>query len=94
MSGAAAAGAAAAAAMMNAVRAMGVVVKVEPETFLQVLERGTQGLVVYTPRTFLGTRHHYLVSYKGFAFYTKSPQELRLPPSVEIVKAKSIYIPG
>jgi hypothetical protein len=51
-------------------------------------------LVVYSRQAFLGTRHHYLVSYKGFAFYTKSREELRLPASVEIVNAKSIYIPG
>ncbi len=35
----------------------------------------------------------YLTSYKGLAFFTKSPDELVLPRRVEIVQAQSIAIP-
>jgi hypothetical protein len=88
-----AAGAAAAAAAINALKAMGVVVRVEPQDFLRIVQRVPDALVVHSPQKFFGTRHYYLVSYKGLAFCTKSPEELRLPGSVEIVRARSIYLP-
>jgi len=34
------------------------------------------------------------MSYKGFAFFTKSPQPLQLGVEVEIVRARKIWIPG
>ncbi len=88
----AAAGAAAAAAAITALRAMGVVVKVEPQDFFRIVQKVPDALVVHSPPSFFGS-NQYLVSYKGFAFYTKSSEELRLPGSVEIVRARSIYVP-
>ena len=37
---------------------------------------------------------NYIVSYKGFAFFTVSKDELRLPPSAEVISADSMYVPG
>ena len=87
--------AAAAAAVINAIKAMGVVVRVEPQDFLRIVQAVPDALVVHCAQSFLGTRHHYLVSYKGFAFYTKTRgDELRLPPSVEIISARRIWVPA
>ena len=93
MSGAAA-GAAVAAQIINAIRAIGVIVKVEPHDFLGIVERVSEPLVVYSPPRLFSPKHEYLVSYKGLAFYTKSREELRLPGKAEIVRARSLYIPG
>jgi hypothetical protein len=86
--------AAAAAAIANAIKASGVVVRVEPEDFTKVLGRLEQPLVIYSKGGFFTTKHQYLVSYKGFAFYTKTSNEIFLPSSVEVIKARSIWIPS
>jgi hypothetical protein len=95
MAGAAAGAAAAAAAMLQAVRACGVIVYVEPEEFLGVLGRQQAPLVVQAKVAGLfRTRHQYLTSYKGLAFYARCPEALTLPPGCELVKAASIWVPG
>jgi acetyl esterase/lipase len=92
----ASAGAAAAAAIAQAIKASGVIVHVEPEDFLSILERQPEvPLVVQaTSKFFFTTYYLYLNSYKGLAFYTKSPTPLALPTDCEIVQAKKIWIPG
>lgn len=87
----AAAGAAIAAA--NAIKASGVVVRVAPEDFAKILGRIEKPLVIYNKGGLFSTRHRYLVSYKGFAFYTRTPNEIFLPGSAEVVNARSIWIP-
>ena len=89
-----AAGAAVAAQIINAVRSIGVVVKVEPQEFLKVAAKQSAPMIVRAPGGMLKKKHDYLVSYKGLAFYTRSADELRLPPDAEIVHASSMYIPG
>lgn len=93
MSGAAA-GAAAAAAVMNAIKAIGVLVKVEPVDFLRIVAKQPDSLIVQAPGGLFSAKHWYLVSYRGLAFFTKSHEELRFPPTVEIIRARSIYIPA
>lgn len=88
------AGAAAVAAMMNAIKAIGVLVKVEPADFLRIVGKQTDALIVQAPAGLFSKKHDYLVSYKGLAFYTRSPEPLPFPGSAEIVRARSIYIPG
>ena len=39
------------------------------------------------------TKYQYLTSYRGLAFFTKSPMALVLPGRAEIITAKSISIP-
>lgn len=82
------------AAMINAIRAIGVIVKVEPPVFLGIVQKQDEPLIVHAPYGVFGGRHAYLVSHKGLAFFTQSREELRLPGNAEIVNAKSIYIPG
>jgi hypothetical protein len=90
----AAAGAAAAAAIANAIKASGAVVRVEPEDFANILRRVEQPLVIYKRGGFFTTKHQYLVSYKGFVFYTKTVEQIDLPKSVEVIIARNIWIPS
>ncbi|MPY89679.1 MAG: hypothetical protein GEU99_17375 [Luteitalea sp.] len=83
----------AAAALARAIKASGAIVRVEPEDFLHILQRQREPLVVHATGGFLTTRYLYLSSYKGLAFFTKSPSALQLPGDCEIVKARKIWIP-
>jgi hypothetical protein len=90
----AAAGAAIAAAIANAIKASGVVVRVPPEDFAHIVRRVEKPLVIYHQGGFFSTKHEYLTSYKGFAFYVKSSEEIDLPKTTEVIIAKSIWIPS
>ncbi len=86
--------AAAAAAIANAIKASGVVVQVAPADFNSILRKIERPLVVYAEGGFFSTNYQYLVSYKGFAFFTKSSVPLLLPTEIETIVAKKIWIPG
>lgn len=92
--GAATGAAAAAAAIAQAVKASGVIVRVEPDDFLSILGRQPGALVVHATGGFFSTNYQYLTSYKGLAFFTKAPTPLDLPSGTELVQAKSIWVPG
>lgn len=81
-----------AAAMAEALKAVGAIVCVEPQDFLDILERIEKPLVVHSPSGFL-TKYKYITSYKGLTFFTKSKEALLIPASVEIITAKKIVIP-
>lgn len=89
-----AAAGAAIAAIANAIKASGAVVRVQPEDFANILSRVEKPLVIYNTGGLFKTRHQYLVSYRGFVFYTKTSNQIDLPKSVEIIIAKSIWIPS
>lgn len=88
------AGAAAAAAIAQAIKASGVIVRVEPADFLDILDRQQAPLVVHATGGIFRTNYQYLTSYKGLAFFTKSAFPLDLPTDTELVHAKTIWIPG
>jgi hypothetical protein len=92
--GAAGAAGAAAAAVVQAIKASGVIVRVEPEVFVGILERQPGALVVHATGGFFSTNYKYLTSYKGLAFFTKATAPLDLPPGTELVQAKAIWVPG
>ncbi len=83
-----------AAAIANAVRASGVLVKLDPLEWRKLLERLDRPLVVTSEGGTFGRRYRYLTSYKGLAFYTQSREALPIPGDAEVVRAKSIWIPG
>lgn len=87
-------GASGAAAIANAVKASGVLVKLEPSEWSQLLNRVQSPLVVASEGGAFGKRYRYLTSYKGLAFYTQSREPLPLPGDAELIRAKSIWIPG
>ena len=82
-----------AAAIANAIKASGVLVHVDAAEFLAVLKRADEPLVVTAMGGVFKKHFRYLTSYKGLAFFTKSPDQLVLPPRVEIVQAQTIAIP-
>jgi hypothetical protein len=85
--------AAAAAAMAQATKASGVIVNVAPEGFMTIVRRQEKPLVVHAKGGLLKANYQYLTSYKGLAFFTKSPTELELPFGVEFILTKSIWVP-
>lgn len=87
-------GAAAAVAIAQAIKASGAIVRMERREFQTLLARAEGSVLVYAEGGFLSKKHHYLLSYKGLAFFTKTDQAVPLPGDIEVVKAKKIWIPG
>ena len=81
------------AAMMNALKASGVVVRMEPGDFMALLDRMEEPLVVVGKGGVFRKHAQYLTSYRGLAFFTKSEQALVLPRRAEIVTVKTISVP-
>lgn len=88
------AGAAAAAAIAQAIKAMGVIVSVEPDEFERILARQESPLAVTAQGGIFSTTYQYLTSYKGLAFYAQSTTPLSLSSSTEVIVANKIWIPG
>ena len=86
--------AAAIAVIANAIKASGVVVRVGVEDFTNIPRRVEKPLVIYNKGGFFTTKHQYLVSYKGFAFFTKTSTQLDLPKFLEVIIVKSVWIPS
>ena len=84
---------AAAAAVVAAIRASGVVVRLDPEAFQAILRRAVDPLVVTAPGGLFGGKHSYLMSYKGLAFHTTSAEPIPLPAGTEIVTATKLWVP-
>jgi hypothetical protein len=90
----ASAGAAAYAAMLQAVKASGAIIRIEPDEFIVLLGKTREPLVVMAVGGIFKKDYRYLTSYKGLIFFTKSSIQLMLPGSTELVAAKEIWIPG
>lgn len=88
------AGAAHAAAIANAVKAVGIICRVEPHDFVNIIRKVDKPLVVCYEGGFFSKNYQYLTSYKGLAFYTKSPEPIQFAPGTEIVTASKIWIPS
>ena len=82
------------AVVVQATRASGVIVQMSPQDFLTILGKSERPLVVMAHGRFLMPKYQYLTGYKGLAFYTGSREALRLPQNVELIEARSIWIPG
>jgi len=80
-------------AMANAIKASGVVVRVEATDFMKILKKEAEPLVVIGKGGVFSKHHQYLTSYKGLAFFTTSTLALELPGKVQIIAAKTISIP-
>jgi hypothetical protein len=86
--------AAVAAASAQALRASGAIVRVEPATFVALLTRAERPLVVVAETGFFSSSYQYLAPYRGLVFFTKSSTPLPLPGDSEVIRSKSIWIPG
>ena len=82
------------AAIIQASRASGVIVSVQPREFLDLVQKQDEPLVVHSIRGVFTTNYQYLMSYKGLAFFTSSKSELRLPSDATMVYAQKIWIPS
>lgn len=81
------------AAIANAIKASGVLVRVEPGDFMAILKRIDEPLVVTGMGGVFKKHFQYLTSYKGLAFFTTSESQMLFPSRVEMVLAKKITIP-
>ena len=81
------------AAVANAIKACGTVVRLEPEEFQRVLGLQENPLIVCATGGFFSTSYKYLTSWRGLAFYCKSPGELHLPQDAEVINASKISVP-
>lgn len=90
---AAAVGSAAAAQIARATRASGVICHVAPAEFLVLVAYNAEPLVVCATAGVFSTRYEYLTSYRGLAFFTRSPTPLRLPDHAQTVQARRIWVP-
>jgi len=88
-----AAGIAAHVAAVNALKASGVVVRLEAAAWLAILARTERPLVVVAAGGVFRKHVRYLTSYRGLAFYTQAAEALPLPRGVELIEARSMSIP-
>lgn len=86
--------AAAVAAIAQAISASGVLVKLEPGEFNQMLDLVRDPLIVCSQAGVFRTSYSYLTSYKGLAFYTRSKTPLPLPHDAEVVSARKVWMPA
>lgn len=86
-------GAAAAAYMIQAIKASGAIVQVEPEVFLRLVQETEEPVVIHSASRFLGERHQYLSSYRGFVLHAKSRDPLRPPGRAKVIEARKIWVP-
>ena len=86
--------AAQAAVTAQAIKASGAVVQVEPDTFLALLRKCDQPLVVVAQGRLVKSNHYYLAAYKGLVFSTKSTTPLSLPREAELIVAQEIWLPS
>ena len=87
-------GGGAAAAIANAIKASGSIVRVEPQTFADILRKVERPLIVYAQGGLFSGKHQYLTSYKGLTFFAKSGDQIDLPRGVEVIVAKKIWMPS
>ncbi len=88
------AAASAAAAVGRAIKASGAIVKVKPDLFTEILSRVEYPLIIRKEGGLFWTIHHYMTSYQGFIFYTRSREQLALPVECEVVECGHIWIPS
>jgi len=91
--GGAAAAAGAAAAIVRAIKASGVFVRLPPEEFQALLPRARNAIVVQGRGGLFYSKYKYVLSYKGLAFHTRSPEPIHIPAEIETVQAKRIWTP-
>ncbi len=77
----------------NAIKAMGTVVRVEPEEFIKILRLQDEPLLVRSEGGMFSKSFRYLTTYRGLAFHCKSSTELTFPVRVQLIQAEKMSIP-
>ena len=83
-----------AAMIAQAIKASGVLVRVEPDEFQRLASQQSDALVVRARGGVFKKYWRYLMGYKGLAFITDAPDPLPLPGRAQVLDAKQIWIPG
>jgi hypothetical protein len=79
---------------IQAIRASGAVVQVEPRVFLQLLAKCQSTLIITACKnSYFSKKFQYETTYQGFVFYTESAQPIELPEHAEIVIADELWTP-
>ncbi|AKG22264.1 hypothetical protein [Calothrix sp. 336/3] len=60
------------------------------EDFLQILNKTTEPLVIFTSEGFFTKIYKYITAYKGFIFFTETLSKLDLGSHVEVIHALSL----
>ena len=79
--------------VMNAIKACGIVITVGPLEFCRILSRTDNPLIVFSKGGLLSKHYKYLTSYRGLAFYCRTPTSLEIPADAELIAANMISIP-
>lgn len=74
-------------------QSIGPIIVIHEKQFREIVEKNPELLVITTFGGFPSGKHRYMISYKGFYFFTKSSSQLRLPESTEIMQVEEIAIP-
>jgi len=82
------------AAAIQAVKASGAIVRVDPDSFLRMIGKNEHPVVIVAEEKIFKTRYKYLTSYGGFVFFTKSSTPLTISGRAEVVAARKIWVPS
>lgn len=85
--------AAAQAAIQNAIKASGAIVKIDEESFRNLINKMDNGLVIEKLGGSFLSSYKYSTSYKGFIFYCRSKEPISVPGRLEKITAKQIWVP-
>lgn len=88
-----AAGAAAVEVTANAIKACGVLVRLEPAAFAELLRKTERPLVVMSVGGWFSQAYRYLTPYRGLTFHCKSSTPVELPATVELIDAVRLSVP-
>ena len=80
-------------ASIQALKAFGSIVRIEPNVFLELLSLQEQPLVVQGSGGFLTSHYRYIMSYQGITFFAKSNKKLELPANAKIIETKKVFVP-
>ena len=78
---------------IQARKAYGSIVRIEPNIFLELLSLQQQPLVVQGSGGFFASHYRYIMSYQGITFFAKSNKKLELPANAKIIETKKVFVP-
>ncbi len=81
---------------ITAQRAMGPIVTVEPDVWLDIAATGSNRVVVHSTtggKLWVSLKHRYLIAAHGLYFATTHTEPLNLPNDFVVIEAKVIYTP-
>ncbi len=79
--------------VINALKANGAIIHLEPEQFEKLASTIDAPLVVAAEGGVFSTHYKYVMHYKGLTMYCKSKEALNFPANTEWVVAKTIVVP-